>query len=161
MKGHIGPYRRNRKISVKIHEYDCWGLATTLAMVIHPALVEFQKQEKNGCSPIFMGAPDLNEHDHSDKAIKIGQEKFKEILDKMIWSFNQLSLDEEFDESPRCPSPIRVDPDVKQANGCIRMGDRYYQDGALEKWRKEIKAYDDRIQEGIDLFAKYYQYLWD
>ena len=47
MKVHLGPYRTNRKIEIRIDKYDVWGLDHTLALIIHPALV-LLKEQKHG-----------------------------------------------------------------------------------------------------------------
>lgn len=160
MKVHIGPYRKNRKISVKIDDYDCWGLEITLAMVIHPALVAFKNQGKPGCPHAFLGEPDTEEGGYTDQSIEEGSRKFDIALDKMIWSFYQLTAPEDNDE-PEFPIPTKIHQDIEISDGCIQMGDREYAEGALEKWREEHKTYRDRIQDGLDLFAKHYQTLWN
>lgn len=88
------------------------------------------------------------------RKVENGYEKFEDwekILDKMIQSF-ELVLD---DSAP--------DFDVK-ASYTIKDGKKVIKD---ESSTDEAKAYidyfkekDKKIQEGLDLFAKYFQELW-
>jgi len=77
------------------------------------------------------------------------------ILDKMIWSF------ENFDNQPEPIKPPNYD------ERCIV--EEMTEDGVLgfvsiddRKWDwTPVKKHQEKIQEGLDLFAKYYQNLWD
>jgi len=89
------------------------------------------------------------------------------VLDKMIWSFQQLAL-EDYDQlyhhgkveldwektDKTFPNPVTG---VDEAT--YRMVDK----NPDEHWYDSVghKLHEERIQEGIDLFAKYYRSLWD
>ena len=55
MKVKIGKYKENRKIKVKIHDYDVWNLDHTLALIISPALENMNMDTH--------GAPFVDEED--------------------------------------------------------------------------------------------------
>lgn len=83
-----------RKISIKIHEYDSWNCDVTLAMISVPLLKQLAKQKQG--VPSFC-IPESYDYDGNDEiALKIGQDKWDTILSHMIWSIEQI-LDEEFD----------------------------------------------------------------
>jgi hypothetical protein len=42
MKVNIGPYRKNRATRVEIEPHDTWSMDCTLAMIIHPMLVQLK-----------------------------------------------------------------------------------------------------------------------
>jgi hypothetical protein len=42
MKIRIGPYRKNRAVHVEIEPHDTWNMDTTLALIIHPMLVQLK-----------------------------------------------------------------------------------------------------------------------
>lgn len=119
MKVFIGPYVEKeddiREISVEIYNYDLWNVDITLAIIIHPILIKY----KNG----------LNSYPSDLETI----DEWKLILDKMIYSFGQLIV-EENDE----PKDYKVDG-----------------------WKDRQKVYWEKVQEGFNLFGKYYMNLWD
>ncbi len=109
MKVHIGPYSSSKKsdkprrIKIHIDSYDVWSLDHTLSLIIAPAL-KMLKDQQHG----YPG--DLE------------PEQWDEILDKMIFSFNLMSL---------------------------------------EGWPSSFREEVEKVQEGLDLFAKYFMALWD
>jgi len=75
MRVRIGPYRKNRAKHVEIEPHDTWNMDRTLALIIHPMLVQL-KETTHGY-PV-----DLTEQEWDD------------ILDKMIWAFEQKNRDD-------------------------------------------------------------------
>lgn len=73
----------------------------------------------------------LKEDSHGYPATLNSFEEWQGILDKMIWSFEQAKNEYE---------------------GCYGL--------ALNN-NEEYKAYMNQIQQGFDLFGKYYMSLWD
>jgi hypothetical protein len=125
----------DRKIKVKIHNYDTWGMDNTLAYIILPMLKQL-KATKHG-SP-YVDQDDLpvelrltkretkvHDEGHWNKKIKATEEEieaaskkfhsqFDWVLDQMIWSFEQ-ELDEEKEYphyyDPYLPDePLEVEP---------------------------------------------------
>lgn len=130
--------KNNLELIVKIEPKDCWGLDHTLAQIILPCL-EMMRNEKQGApsdmpSFLIFEAMDRDEQD-SPEGKAIHEQGFAEwlaILDKMIFSF-------------RC---IMKDDGVSMFFG----GDKHDSQG--------YKLYQDKISEGLHLFAEYYQALW-
>jgi len=82
-----------------------------------------------------------------------GMKEWNKILDKIIWSF------ENHDNEPMPTEPENYDPRCNMIK---------YDDGSTEyehlddrpwDWT-ECEAHDKKVQEGLDLFAKYYKDLW-
>lgn len=141
MRVFIGDYGDKREVSVELHDYDTWSMDVTLALIIHPLLIKF-KADLTGCPSELIDypidgviafpytEPDKTEEDDSvDKAMV----KWKEILDKMIWSFGEIVNNEE-NEPP-------------------------YVKGNFDK--EAYLAYHNRLQEGLDLFGKHFRSLWN
>jgi hypothetical protein len=137
MKVHIGPYRKNRKISVHIDPYDTWNMDTTLAHIIHPMLVQL-KNTKHG-SP-YVDDEDVPDHIRSSNAPQKKDEwdtdefvhdRWAWVLDEMIFAF-----------------------DHKKNND---WEDQYYETKNYE----ELRNIEKRIENGFRLFGKYYSGLWD
>lgn len=100
MKVHIGPYRKNRKISVRIDKYDTWNMNQTLALIIHPMLVQL-KEKKHG-SP-YVDDTDVPEHlrdgfnrDSIDcRESPLIHEKWDYVMGEMEWAFGQIAADKD------------------------------------------------------------------
>ena len=102
MKIDIGDYtydETKRKIKIKIHDYDVWSLDCTLAQILVPSLKLFKERQIG--VPGNLLEPDrqfsdqheldlgLSASEIDDLNFKRAKEKWDEILDKMIWSFEQ------------------------------------------------------------------------
>ncbi len=72
MKVRIGPYRKNRATRVEIEPHDTWSMDCTLAMIIHPMLVQLK----------------ATQHGHPSN---LTEQEWDEILDEMIWAFGHKS----------------------------------------------------------------------
>ena len=149
--------RTNRKIKVRIDEYDTWSMDHTLAYIILPMLKQL-KATKHG-SPL-VDDEDVPEHmRHSgdtqghDNWIHY---KWEWVLNEIIWAF-EMKLDEDWEDQFHHGTPVyNWDPlgdeefvEMKQLNPDYRVD------------YDKIKEYNDRIQNGFRLFGKYYQGLWD
>ena len=74
MKVRIGPYRKNRATRVEIEPHDTWSMDHTLAMIIHPKLVQLK----------------ATQHGHPSN---LTEQEWDQILDEMIWAFEQKCRD--------------------------------------------------------------------
>ena len=74
MKVRIGPYRKNRAEHVEIEPHDTWSMDHTLAMIIHPMLVQLKATTH--------GYPSTTT-----------EQEWDQILDEMIWAFEQKCRD--------------------------------------------------------------------
>lgn len=176
MKVNISNYKKiGRKIAVQIDNCDVWSLDHTLAHIIYPALLVLREQ-KQGVPSDFANVGgedwgdqmcfDFYKESHNwafDQAVK----KWDIILDKMIWSFGELVRDDEESFHYGTISDfIRVKTEKKMLNpitnkveALIEMvdpdPDSHYFDA------EGYTLYQDRIQEGLELFGKYYRSLWN
>ena len=127
MKVRIGPYRKNRATRVEIEPHDTWNMDNTLALIIHPMLVQLKATTH--------GYPS-----------SLTEERWNEILDEMIWAFEQ-KIDDDWTD--QYYGPLVDDP-----NGL--MGQDF-------EWvdRDGLKKHQERMTAGFKLFGKYYENLWD
>ena len=132
----------DRKVKVRIDPYDTWSMDHTLGLIIVPMLKQL-KATKHG-SPSVSDAdvpeelrstsvPAVKDYDIDDNYHK----RWDWVMDEMIWAFEQ-TIDETSDDHFFDRS---VEPYV------------YDKDGH--------RAHMQRIENGIQLFGKYYQGLWD
>jgi hypothetical protein len=179
MKINIGKFPKkdsgSRKIKVEIESHDTWNLDNTLALIIYPALLQL-KATKQGVPSEFgdvggetWGTQESFEfyQESHDEAWKVGIERWEEILEKMIWSFEQL-LKGEYDEQYHHGDPkydwIKSDktfanPITGKVEETFQMVDK----NPTEHWYDSVGhlKHEERIQEGLELFGKYYRNLWD
>ena len=174
-------YKKTRKIEVRIDNYDLWSLDETLAFIITPALKKLKE--------IKLGAPFVDDEDVPDE-LKSTSAPTKEndwdtdanhfkrwdwVLDEMIFAFDSHTKDwtdqfwsgksdfqllkEDIDISRMNEeeiAKIKINfPDLKSTK--IIMGPK----DTLVHDREGQKKYEDRMNNGRRLFAKYYYGLWD
>ena len=179
MKVKIGPFPKKgnrRKIDIQIEKFDTYSLDHTLAYIIYPALLQL-KETKHGVPNDFVmevGGEDYSQQDSFDFYKETHNDAFDEackqwdiVLDKMIWSFSQLITEDyssqyhhgvsewDFVESDKqYPNPItgKLEP-------TYQMVDRDPTSHWFDSEGQQL--HDERIQEGLDLFGKYYRALWD
>ena len=103
MKVKIGPFPKKgnrRKIDIQIDKFDTWSFDHTLAHIIYPALLQL-KATKHGVPGGLVddvGGEDWSSQESfdfyketHDESWEIAAKKWDVILDKMIWSFQQLA----------------------------------------------------------------------
>lgn len=150
----------NRDIKyIHIDPWDAWSLEHTLSPIILPILQELKR--------VKHGAPFIADED-VPKNLRVGAkgtgnsdvhklfedndntffERYDYILDEMIWTFTQLSMDDH--EAPFYDhTESSKEPDL---NKSVRK---------LKVDRKGLKAHNARINNGLRLFGRYYRHLWD
>lgn len=132
--------KRPRKVRIRIDKYDTWSMDHTLAMIIHPMLIQL-KETKHG-SP-FVDDEDVPEELRSTSAPELTEEqkhcghtddnfhkRWEWVLDEMIFAHYCKFNDWE---------------------------DEYYDRKDYDGMREVQK----RIANGFRLFGKYYEGLWD
>ena len=98
MKVHIGPYRKNRATRVEIEPHDTYSMDCTLAMIIHPMLVQLKATAHGYPSGLT-------------------EDIWNGMLDEMIWAFGHKS--KELDAGDMCRDKCSnfADPVCK---GCMK-----------------------------------------
>lgn len=165
----LGPYpkdpRKKRKQQIRIHYHDVWGLDHTLALIIHPALIMLKERQHGGPNTDDEDVPEElrstnaepkeNEYDLDSNFFK----RWNYILDEMIWAFNEIKNEGELPEDEFWlvkPEGMRFEK-IDDDSGYSRLV--YDVEPVMNK--EKVKAYDDRIANGLRLFGKYYRALWD
>jgi hypothetical protein len=179
MKINIGKFPKKssgkRKINIEIDNYDTWNLDHTLALIIYPALLQLKatKQgvpsefaEVGGEQHMMQDSFDFYQETHED-AWKLGLERWDETLDKMIWSFEQLlkgEYDDQYHHGDAEYDWVKSDktfpnPITGKVEETFQMVDK----NPTEHWYDGVghMKHEEQIQEGLELFGKYYRSLWD
>lgn len=167
----VGP----RKLAIDIERFDTWNLDSTLAKIIYPALLQL-KASKHGVPNEFgeVGGEDYLEQTSFDFyketynwAFEQSCKKWDDILDKMIWAFQQIA-EVEYDKLYHHGNAKYdwVESDHLYNNPITGKLEKTYQmvdKNPDEHWYDHVghQLHEERIQEGLELFGKYYRALWD
>jgi hypothetical protein len=133
--------KSKRKIKVRIDEYDTWSMDHTLALIIHPMLLQL-KATKHGSSHVV--DDDVPEELRSTAAEELTEDekrwgsedalfhkRWEWVMDEMIFAF-ELELNDDWE-------------------------DVYYKNSDYDAMNVVL----DRQKNGFKLFGKYYSGLWD
>ena len=158
---------------VKIDKWDSWNMDGTLSPIILPLLKQLQAT-KHGAPNVddsdvpeelksTSAAPKENEWDTDSNHFK----RWDWVMDEMIWTFEQLQPDYDWEEQYRSGVadfifvPVDAEgnevPKGKNTFSEMRHGPKH----TLEMDWEGRKAHQERINNGLRLFGRYYQGLWD
>lgn len=162
--------KRKRTFKVRIDEWDSWNLDSTLGPIVLPLLKQL-KATQHGSGQVDL--EDVPEHmrttTHNDydeqhcfdfyfneelKPCHDIHTRWEWVLDEMIWAFEQTTTDweEQYQSGERDIKWEKSGEFYKMIRG---PNDTYTID--LENYEKHRA----RIANGLRLFGKYFQSLWD
>lgn len=157
-----------RKIKIRIDNYDVWSMDHTLSMIIVPML-KLLKDNKHG-------APFVDDEDVPDELKSTNAEPLTEaqknigevdnnhfrrwdwVLDEMIWAFEQDALDNGWENQYYSgESDFKFEPIEGSENYEMKTGPNH----TFTVDQEGMKKHRNRMENGRRLFAKYYNSLWD
>ena len=127
---------RERNVKIRIDPYDTWSMDHTLALIIHPMLVQLRDTNHGFFHPDAEDVPHIGKGDETDfgHSDTKAQDRYNWVMDELVWTFEQLKNDNDYDLF------------YTEENG----------------WDKDaLDAHNQRIQNGLRLFGRYYRALWD
>jgi len=157
-------YKRadKKRISVRIDRYDTWNMDYTLSHIILPMLKQLN-ETKHGAP--YVDDEDVPEHlrstaapakendwDTDDNHFK-RWDRWDWVLEELIWTFTQIKEDNW--ESQYYKDLGEIDFDSSKEDDTISWKRKPVID-----WEGRNK-HQERITNGLKLFGKYYQALWD
>lgn len=148
--------KKRRKINVKIDKYDIWNADYTLALIILPILKQI-KEDKQGVP--FVSNKDVPEELHSndeeyfsnDSNFDLMIKKWNYVLNEIIFAFENILKPKDF-------SSGNIDISWKELDD----GNFELVKGPMDTYKLDVeseKKHNDRIQNGLILFGKYYRSL--
>lgn len=145
--------KRNRKINIRIDNYDVWSMDHTLALIIVPMLKQL-KEQKHGCPHVDnKDVPkELRYKGSEPEPIESLEKRWDWVLEEMIWAFEQHSKDDWEEQYYSGTHDYTIDDD---GNFHIGHNDTFKVD------RDGMTKHSERMRNGRMLFAKYYESLWD
>lgn len=151
---------------VKIDKYDTWSMDHTLSLIVLPMLKQLKATKH--------GAPNTDDEDvpeelrstsapAKENEYDVDQNHFKRwdwIMDEMIWAHEQKN-DDNWSEQyySGVADYIHVEEPHEKYGKVYRMAHGPNHTQKVD-W-DGMKAHQDRIDNGMRLFGKYYQGLWD
>jgi len=147
--------KENRKIKVRIDEYDTWNMDNTLAHVTLPMLKQLQKNKH--------GSPKIDDDDlppHMRYGDPDGEDnwvhyRWEWIINEMIFAFENI-LDDSWEDYYRHGEPVYEFETIDDNYKVMKQTNPDY-------WIDWVgyEEYNKRINNGFRLFGKYYRSLWD
>ena len=158
---------------IKIDKYDTWNMDGTLSPIILPMLKQLNANKH--------GAPNVDDDDVPEELKSTSAPPKENVWDtdanhfkrwdwamgEMIWAFEQLQPDCDWEEqyaSGECDwNFVPVDADGNE----VPKGEHRYSEmrhGPNHTYKIDWEArnkHQERITNGLKLFGKYYQSLWD
>jgi hypothetical protein len=171
MKVNLGRFPKKingeRKISVKIESFDTWSMDHSLALIIHPMLLQLKKTKHGSPSVDDVDVPEeirstsappkeFGEYDTDE----FHHDRWEWVLNEMIWAFAQ-KIDNDADD--QFYSGV-LDIEWKQVS--IEDGTPAYEmvkgPNDTHVFDKEgWEAWNARKTNGFRLFGRYFEGLWD
>ena len=161
--------KRKRKVKIRIDRYDTWGMDSTLSMIILPMLKQLH-ETKHGAPYVDDG--DVPEHLRSTVAEPRENEwdtdsnhflRWDWVMDELIWTFTQLHPDTDWEDQYRSGEydlhSVPCEWDEAGKPTLFQMKDGPNHTAKIDY--DGMKAHQDRINNGLRLFGRYYQGLWD
>ena len=129
--------KNQRKIQVRIDPWDTWSMDHTLALIIHPMLVQLKASNHGYFSSDPEDAPSIGAGEVTDYGGNdtLALARYNWIMDEMIWTFDELKSD--------------------------RDHELFFNEETGEYNFEGQKEHDERMQNGLRLFGKYFRALWD
>lgn len=164
---------RKRKVKVKVDGYDVWSADHTLAMIIAPTLKKL-KEVQHGYPHV--DNEDVPEDLHMTKEQKEAlnwdgtvdanhEARWSYILDEMIWAFEQHSdpsdNDDQFHHNVDQLEMVFTPVEGMKASSLSFNHQKDPTKPAYWVDEEGKKKHHERMDNGLRLFAKYYQALWD
>lgn len=151
--------KRKRKMIIKLDYYDTWSMDNTLSVIILPLLI--QLKDTNHGAPFTddedvpeelrrTSAPPCDEWETDDNWFK----RWNWIMDEMIFAFNHKANFEESNYYHHLPEDYDA-PEGWSWVGGFGVMKGFWVDRATQK------ADSERVKNGLRLFGKYYEALWD
>lgn len=152
----VNLYLDNKKVKrkVKIHDYDTWSMDHTLSHIILPMLIQL-KASKHGAPLVDLEDVPKEFHPTKEQIKEYAKDgtpdpmffdRWEWIMDEMIYAFEQKCMDDW--QEPYYGEWI--EDESKPLGG-------YSKDTDYEGMREN----QARISNGLRLFGKYYENLWD
>lgn len=153
--------RKRRKIKIQIDKYDTWGVDSTLSLIIAPMLIQLRDTTHGYPADFVKDESDwTGQRNFEGEGFEFPDDEFEQwqaTLDKMIWAFEQVNTDwkEQYTTG-------HIDFYFKPCEDNPNLSTMEHgPDHTYEADYDAMRRHEAKMQEGFDLFAKYFRGLWD
>lgn len=165
--------KMSRKVKVRIEYHDIWDMCSTLALVVTPMLEMYQKNKHGAPNtddedvPEHLRStadPDYDPSGHDTD--KYHFDRWDYIINEMIFAFKMQNEDWESQfysgEYDKISVPLDKDQnEVENKDDAVFYRIESGPNDTFEVDREGMEVMRKRIQNGLRLFGKYYENLWD
>jgi len=143
-----------QKIRYGCSDKECWNLDLTLAKTIHAKLSYFKKMKR-------MGYPSriCSDYGFTDKQEDLYIQKWEEILDEMIWTFDFINNSDKYVSFPE--ELLRKHTNSENLSEDLKREKTPQERQIWDQYMKKCEDLNIRKQKGLELFSKYIEHLWD
>jgi hypothetical protein len=127
-----------QRLRYGVSDSECWNLSNTITSFVLPRLKHFKKMKR------YAYPPDIT------------PEQWEEIIDELIWTFE--FMDNDGEELNPFPQVWKKDESLWEY--CEREKTEEEKE-SMNKWQTKQNELHERKRRGLELFAKYYDALWD
>jgi hypothetical protein len=150
------------------NDSDLWSLDHTVAVYMLPRLKRF-KEILHGHPNFYTDPANPTEEENFEDGMK----KWKEIIDKMIYAFEGVAFridNLEIKDAGGILEFVKLDETTelgKKHIGCSTLEyigteeQKKLHAQYMQEYREEYDKENQKIKEGLELFSKYFQNLWD
>jgi hypothetical protein len=85
--------KKERKVKIRIDKYDTWSMDHTLALIIHPMLVQLNNTNHGFFCPDREDVPSIPDDDDET----LVEQRYKWVMEEMIWAFENLKNDNDYE----------------------------------------------------------------
>lgn len=171
----INRWSNNRKRKIKIHvdNYDIWSADHTLGMIIAPVLKKL-KEVKHGYphvdnedvpEELRFSKEDEEKLEYDGTVDAKHEARWEWVLDEIIWAFEQHAMQDDTDQFYHNVDQLDMIFTPLEDNPKLSSLDFNHQKDPSKPayWRDDegLKKHHERKKNGLRLFAKYYESLWD
>lgn len=168
--------RGNRKVNIEIHDYDTWDVDSTLSPIILPLLKGLRKIKHGSGYVDLDDVPEImcttNDDGYTNQLTfdfyrvenedDLGfnvHDRYDYVLGEIIWAFEQLQDGVDWEDQYWLVKPKLDLSEHPEDIGKEITPVRFSVHGMCD-W-DGLKRHQNRISNGLRLFGKYYQTLWD
>lgn len=159
---------RKRGKKILFNYKDTWDMSDTLSPIIANGLIKFKEvvlDVNNGEGHTLAGIPssvrsegsssDIKALITEDEKLNIYWEEWKRRVDCMIYAFSQ--------DEPEIPDLFeytREEAEEGDNTSSRRFSIKIKDQEAYDRYKEEERLHSEKVQEGLDYFAKHFQDLW-
>lgn len=154
----LGRFPKNdseRKISIRIDKWDTWNADHSIALIALPLLIQLKETKQGSPNVDDQDVPELlrstaappkeNDWDTDDN----WHLRWDYVMDEMIFSMQEIVNYKKGSDAFYDQSEVNENDEIMKQINDIKLD------------IEGLKAYEAKLQKGLEMFGKYFQALWD